>query len=363
MKKKLLLVLFIFTLVLVIPVYAVEKSNFNAGSNIKLTDDINATAFTAGEKVEISSKIEGINFVAGEDITLSSQQDHLFSAGNKITLENLTVKDAFIAGNNITIKDSNIRDLYVTGNNITVSGAIQRNVYLLGENITLNSQIGGDVYLNGENITVGDNTIIEGTLYYPKEKKETDEVQERKIVIADNAKIESIKEQEVKNYTKIFNFKIPFYFKLSIIFSAYLSMLLLALALLKFDKTLFNKIEKYDKNPLFILTTILIGLGLLIGLPILFIFLMLSGIGFSLAILGIIVYIVMIWLSLIPVSYYLGYWLLKDHIDNKYVILSISLLAIYLLRLIPKFNFLIGFILLLFGFGLYFRSAKELIKK
>ena len=70
-------------------------------------------------------------------------------------------------------------------------------------------------------------------------------------------------------------------------------------------------------------------------------------------------YGIMFYLSVIPTAYYIGNWIAKDKVENKYLLFAISVLVIYVLRLIPIIGGLVTFISLCFGLGMYAKLIKE----
>lgn len=354
MKKKISLgLILILVLSLVsIPVFAKDEG-FYADDDVSLQKNVGQTTFAAGNNVEISSEIDGLAFVAGNNITLSSSQDHLFAAGNSVNLENVSTKDAFLAGNTVNVQSSNIRDLYAAGQNIRIDSNIGRNLYVAGQNVTINSVINGDVIVSAENVRIGKDAVINGTLKYEEGTSlsisETASVAKKKEFKSDAVKVEV-------NPTKMFMSKV------SETIYAYLSLLVISLILLAISKKSFAKVEKLEKSAGYVLKASLIGLAMLIGLPILAIIVMLTVIGLPLSIISLMFYGILIYLSYIGTSYYFGKWFLKDKIKNDYLLLTVSLLIIYVIRLIPIIGGLVGFISLIFGLGMYTLLIKDNIK-
>lgn len=344
--KKIILSIMIILMSITIQVSAKDLGSFNAGDSINQTKEIEATNFTAGNNVKVSSKIDGANFVAGNNISLSSSQDILFTAGNMINVESITTKDAFIAGSHIDIKNSTIRDLYAAAEVINIDSNINRNVYAGGESITINSRIDGDIHLAAERITIGEDAVITGKLIYPEEAK---------ISISDNAQVNTKKTYKSSTtkepssiIEKVMNKTVPF-----------ISMLVTGLILIALNKRNTKQIEKLEKSFSNLAKQFGIGLLFLIVVPIASIFAMITVIGIPLSIITLIVYGILIYLSIIPASYYLGNWLLKDKIDNKYLIFAITLLVIYILKLLPIIAGTITLISLCIGLGIDIYLIKE----
>ena len=140
-----------------------------------------------------------------------------------------------------------------------------------------------------------------------------------------------------------------------------LSMILIGVILLSINKKMFDDISKLDKNASSIAKKCLLGFAFLILVPIASIILIASTIGIGLGIICILLYGIMIYVSIIPTAYFIGNWIAKDKIDNKYLLLTISLLIIYVLRLIPIIGGIVTFLSLCFGLGVYTYYIKEKI--
>lgn len=344
MKKKIALLLVIVLSLAFIPVFAKDE-NFNAGDELKLDQAIGATSFSAGNSIDMTSEVDGMNFVAGNTLALSSTQDHLFAAGNLIDLENVKTKDAFLAASTIKIKSSEIRDLYAAAETIRLESDV-RNAYLGGTKVTINSKIDGDARISAEEIVLGDNAQITGTLKYP----ETCKVDISKSALVNNKEAYEVEKVDEGNEL-VDNIKAKIY--------ACLSMILIALILLALNSKLFAKIEKLDKKAGSVFKNMGIGLLVLVATPILALIAMITIVGFPLAIVSLICYGLLIYLSVIPTAYYFGKMLLKKQITNNYLLLALSIAVIYILRMIPVIGGLVTFISLITGLGIYLVLIKN----
>ncbi len=348
MKNKLFLLLIILLAVIIVPVNAKEE-NFYANESVVLEEDVDATTFVAGNAIDIKSNNNGLNFAAGNIVNISGAHDYVFAAGNNITITNLTTKDMFLAGNVVTINSSEIRDLYVAASSITINSKIERNAYLGGDRVTINSEVNGDITVASDNIVIGEEAIINGTLKYPEGVKP---------VISNNASINKTKTYESDDYNK----------ELSVVDTiiiptiiSYVSLLLIAFILLTVSKKAFAKYEKTGKKATDILITTGIGFIGLIVVPVVAIILMLTLIGIPLSIITLIIYGIMIYLSAIPATYYLGSLITKGKM-NSYLLLTLSLLVFYIVRLIPIIGTIIVFLIICLGLGIFIKNIKDTIK-
>ena len=349
MKKKICFLLVMLLAFTVIPVGA-KTNNFYADNNLALNKDLDRTAFIAGNNVEVTSTIDGIGFMAGQHLNLQSKQDYLFVGGNTINLNNATAKDTFLAGSNITINNSRIRDLYAAAGSIEINSPVEGNAFIGGDSVTINTVINGDVYIAADTINIGKEATIKGTLKYPEEAT---------VDISKEATIKEVKTYKGDTSTEEDSFLETLKDKIY----AFIAMIIMGIILLALNNKAFVKISKKKKDAGSIFKDIGIGFAFLIAVPIVCIILLITVIGIPLSIISLLLYGIMIYLSLIPTAYFLGKWLLNDKIKNEYLILTVSLLTIYILKLIPVIGGLVTFLGICLGLGLFTSLVKENIKK
>lgn len=356
MRKKIYAILIALIAIASINVYAKTDNAFFADDTVSVRNDINTTSFVAGNNVDVSSNVDGLNFVAGNVVNVSSSQDYAFVAGNIVTLTNVSAKDVFVAGSLVKVNESSLRDLYAIGETVKIDTDVDRNVYVAGENITINSTINGDVNVAADNITIGDNAVINGKLIYNDDAN---------IELGKNASVESTKtykssakvdvEVEVNPVAIVIG-------QITAKLMSFVSMLLISLLLISLNKKVFKEIKKIDKDAGNIAKTALFGFALLVGLPVAAIILLITVIGLPISIISLLLYGILIYLSITATTYFLSSWLLKDKIKNEYLQFTVTLLAIYVLKMLPLIGGLVGFASLILGLGIYVTLFSKYLK-
>lgn len=343
MKKKIFLVLLLLISFFMVQVEAKKLPGFYAKTNVNVEKDVDASLFAVGQTVNVNSNVNGSSFIAGQDVEVKGSGDILFTAGQTIKVENVKTKDAFIAGETIKIKDSEIRDLFVAGAKVTIDSNISRNASIGCETLIINSTIDGDVYAAADNIEIGSNAVINGTLNYPKESKIS--ISKSSIINKKKA-YKSVSTQKDSSKTIITKIKEKVI--------SLLSILLIGLIIMFIYNKLYKDIEKIKFDGENIFKNAFTGFLVLILVPIITILLLISSIGIPLSLISIALYIIFIYLSTITTSFYIGNKILKDKISNKYLLLTVSIVCLYVLKLIPVIGAFISFISLCLGLGLYF---------
>ena len=339
MKNKFLFLLVFLVALFSIPTIALADEGFYADDSVTLSKDINTTSFIAGNNVDVTSKIDGAAFVAGNNVHLKSSQDVLFTAGSNINLEGVTAKDVFLAGSTVDIKASTIRGLYAFGETVRIDSDISGNAYIGGNKVVISSKIAGNSTIDAEDITILDGASIGGVLKYPENAK---------LNIASTASVSQKQSYEVAEEDEEVSVMSTIGSKIL----SFISLLVIGLLLLLANNKFSNTLEQADKTPKSICKYTLFGFVCLITLPIAAVILLITVIGIPLSIISLILYGILIYLSVIPASYYLGKAILKDKISNKYLLLTVSLLGIFILKLIPVIGGLVTFLTICLGIWL-----------
>ena len=333
MKKKILMLL-----VLIVSIFTVQVNakQFYANDKIKINEQQDYSVFAAGQEIDISSFIDGSTFVAGEDITITSSQDIIFAAGEDIKIKDAYAKDVFVAGMELEINNSQIRDLFAFAEDIEINSEISHNAYLGATKVVIDSKIMGNVYIAAEEIIIKDGAKIMGTLEYPETAY---------IRISDDAIIENTKEFNVNEPDMGTSIQVM----ITDFINSYLTILVTGIAFIILFRKQFDKLEKEELSFENVAKKVGLGFLLLIAAPIVALILMFSIVGVPLSFMLLALYIMLIYISIIPSGYFIAYKLLHKNIKNDYLLLAIGILGIKLLEFVPVIGFLVALISLCFG--------------
>ena len=240
----------------------------------------------------------------------------------------------------IGYSQSTIRDLYVAGATIKIDSNIDRNIYAGGDKVTIKGEIGGNVNISADTIIIEEGTTISGTLTYPDTAT---------INIAEEATIEKTKVYEVKKIETTVSWKTIIREKII----GYLSLLVIAFLLISLHSKLLKTIKGEKKEIGYAFKLAGIGFLVLIATPVVALFAIISLIGLPLGIIIAMLYGILIYISMIPTSIYIGNWVVNKNMKNDYLVLAVSLLIIYMIRIIPIIGGIIGFLSLILGLGIY----------
>jgi len=346
--KKLFVLLIISSFLILPNVYAEDSNYLNVSNNTVKT--VNHSMFTAGDDVSTNNMVKGIDFTAGNNLNISGSSEYGMFAGNSIKFKGMVTRDLFIAGNDIVIDSSaNIaRDLYVAGNSITISADIKGNVFLVAREVSIDSkEIDGDVNLTGNKLTISDNTKINGTLKY------NDNIEYSNT----NASIKEVKTYHVEDNNKD---EIP---SISSVLLGIVTSFLVALTIYLLLPASYKVLDEVNKSN--VLKTFGSGFLFLIAVPVIFIVLMISIVCMPIAIIALLLYGIIIYLSSIISSVYfgklIGNKILK--LNNVYLQMLIGIVITRLVKLIPVIGGLYSFVIIVLGVGLVYNMLKKIHEK
>jgi len=340
--KKTLKFLFIFVIALFSfynLTYAKNKSEnlFQYNEKLKIENSINGTAFLAGNEVKINNEINGVAFVAGEDIDVNAKQNYMFLFGINVDLDSDVENDVFVFGENVKINKNIKRDAYLAGTTIVVNGNINRNTYVYGTDVEIKGNIKGNLNINANNIIIDKNAKIEGTLKYN-----------------DNAIIEGLNDK-INSKTYALKSNISFGQYVYTFITGYFSITIVALVLVYILEKIFKKALKEINNKKDFASLIGKGFIILLCVPIISITLLMTGLFSSLAIIILIIYGLLIYVSEIFTAYLLAMYIDKKYLKknlNNYILIIFGLFILRILGIIPLIGGFITFISLLFGLGI-----------
>lgn len=328
------------------------KELFKTGENIKVEEELDGTAFIAGEKVDLNNKINGIVFVAGSELNINFNQNYIFGAGSTVNIKNNIEKDAFIVGEKVLI-DENVtlgRDAYIFTDTLTIKGTVDRNIYVYGTTVNIEGNINGNIVVSALELNIDKDAQVVGTLKYNED-----------------ASIEGLrKDIEPKTY-KISTNNMTFKEYITNFISSYIHITLLSIVLVFVCESLFKKSLKETEDINTKKVAILCGKGflILIGVPIIAMMLLFSGVFVSVGVIGAILYGILIYISNIFTAYFLATILdrkiFKKNL-NSYLLMIIGLFIIYVLGMIPVIGGLISFISMLLGIGITGNMLLEMKK-
>ncbi|WP_407282408.1 polymer-forming cytoskeletal protein [Methanolobus sp. WCC1] len=319
-----------------------------AGGNIIIEGTVNGDVVAAGGTVEVKGTIEQDLIVAAGDVTISGTVgDDVRVASGTLTIYGDVQDDVLSATGKTTLADGGYigGDLSAASGKVTILGDIDGNIEASAEEIDLQGNIGGDADLNAEKISISSEASIDGNLEY-KSKSETkieegtvgNNVQYTKMEYRDNGGIVSS--------------------LLSGLIS-YLGLVLIGLiGLAIWPEYMKNIAAKTSESPG---KAFLTGLLVLILAFIIAFLLFVTIIGIPLGLIMLITLVVMLYVSRIIASIWIGRYLLDKMGKSSRTMneMAFGLLVLLLVSAIPIIGGLVYLAATLIPFGNIYMTARN----
>jgi carbonic anhydrase/acetyltransferase-like protein (isoleucine patch superfamily) len=356
-----------------------EKGSLRVAEKEIINDDL----FIGAETVEISGTVNGDVFVGGGVVIIDGViNGDLVVGGGNLTISGSIRDDIYMGGGNIVIRGSKIggslvvgagtlqidEESVISGSLIAGTGTINskadvaRNVMIGAGSAILESKINGEVRIAAGDITFGDETNIGGDLSYILD----DEM--RDLVIPQGATVsgEIKKIEGTVNLQNKFNRSKEDWSRFAnsankgFAVVSYLGALLIGFIWLKIrgDKAVSFAQNMAKESAGKLLT----GFAILIFTIPVAVLLMITIIGIPLSVLVLTVYGLLIYFAKIVVGLAVGVYLTKLMNWNKlniYLVFTLGLLAVYLLKSIPVFGFFAGVLVTSLGLGSIFSHFRQ----
>ncbi|MFH1511510.1 MAG: hypothetical protein ABIF10_07500 [Candidatus Woesearchaeota archaeon] len=328
----------------------VEDNLAAAGSQISVSAKIQGDLLCAGGRVYVDNFVEDDIICAAGDINIGEEVGgDVRVVGGNVVISAKIKGDLIVAGGSVLVKDSAIigKDVSIIGGQVEFLGSAARNVEIKGGNVVFGGAAGKNVFLEAGNIRFLDGAAIRGNLTYTS-SADVD------LSPADIGGGVYRKVPPVKPTQQIFRAYI-----LAKGF-AYLALLLIGIIILSLLPGYVNRTGgNFGKN-----FWRSLGWGALIvfAAPIAMLVLLVTVIGIPLAVIALLSYIVLIYLSKLASCY----WITSKYkgLGTRIAVLVLVLLLIYVIVSIPFIGWLIHLVIIVAGAGamltaLPFRRQEE----
>jgi cytoskeletal protein CcmA (bactofilin family) len=310
----------------------VEGDVLCAGQNVIISGDVSGDVLCAAQTIRINGTVDGDVRIAGQTVTIGGNVN---GSATILTQTFALERNGRIGGDLVGFAQDAIltgavaRDIEVTTSNLTIEGQVGRNVKGTIDtfNIGSSAQIGGDVnYVSNDqpNISSGGQVVGTVSTVQPSRVQKSADTQATVSALIGWAL-----------YTLV-------------------TMLLLALVLVLLFPRVFHRVASRTlQQPG---RVALIGFVAIIAVPVGIFVLFLSVVGIPLALLALLVWFVLIFLSGPFVAYLLGRLILRRNTSPALIMLlgACILLALYF---IPIIGLLAMFAAYLFGVGMLLNEA------
>lgn len=355
MKKRLVIILAVLLFFVPTAVFAAQFRLKDEQVNISSSETINDDFYVFAGNVRIDGTVNG----------------ELIVAGGQVTVTGKTTGDVFVGGGQVNIEGEVGNNLRVGGGNVAIRGKVGHDLMVGGGNVDISkdAEVKNDVIAGSGQLNIAGSTGKVRAFVGSLSLTSTAKINGDLVYTSDNdAKIESGAKISGNTTRKTPPDKpkgIAAFFVASRIISLLATILVALLFIFIFPNKsrIITKSwrEKFGKNLLW-------GFLFLIAVPVAAVLLLITAIGYPLAIGAIILYVILLYLGKIAGIISLGFWVQnlgkKEKEDKPNWIFAVLAAVFYnILQLIPFVGWLGMLLIFLAGLGALIRFDWDTVKK
>jgi len=298
-----------------------------------------ALAFVPGSAAAQSEGIGGTVVVAeGETV------EELRAVAGNVIVEGTVTGDVSALAGNVYVRGQVDGDVAVAAGNVEIDGDVGGDVAAAAGTVTITegAAVVGDVTVAAERTTIAAGASVGGDLTYTGELAgETDGV------AGDVTRDDSLVSTGVEVGPSID----PFVGWLSAAYAFVMNLLLGAILLAVFPRFSDSVADRVANDPL---RSGLIGLGVLIGVPLVLVAVAITVVGVPLSLVGAFAFALAIWIGIVYGRFAVAAWLLSAvGVESRWLALVVGLVAGTVLSAIPFVGGPLNFLVFLLGLGAF----------
>jgi len=305
--------------------------------------------------VEEGETVDGdLTATGGTVVVRGTVEGDLYAyAGTVVVEENATVTGRLRAyAGTVRIAGTVGENAVVYGGSVTLaeSGEIDRSFGAAAGEVTLAGTIGGDATVGASTVTLEETAVIEGDLTYDGRFDDRGGQVEGTTLQSSDLDI-------APGGSPLFGPVFSVYWMLA-------TLLLGGLLLLAFPDFAAAVVDLAETDPLRVGA---LGLGVVVGLPLVLLVLALTVVGLPLALVGLVGYLLLLWVGGVYGRYVIGVLLLSlRDIEHRWGALLVGVVVVGLVGLIPYLGPVVRLLVALFGVGAVaagLRSIRTVVRR
>lgn len=335
-----------------VEIVATDAQNISAaGARVNVKGTVTEDTWLAGALIEVDLKSSGNLYAAGADITLNGKiHGNAKLAGARVSINSEIVGQLDAAAAEITVSKNSIMgpSSTLTAALIEFNGLAQDNLEINADEVIFRGEVNGIAIVEGRSIKLENNAVINGNLVI--RSVEAPQVSEL-AKISGETTFETLTEDEYRtSQQEDEGFLSNFSGKIRMGTSAFL----LGLVLILFTRNATDQMTGLLRaHPA---KSILWGLGILFGLPIIILICLVSVVGIPVGLTSLFTIPFLLFLGFTAAILAFGDYLLMKSgkqrgLKQRILFLVISVFIYYLVRLIPVLGGITVFFAMLFGLG------------
>ena len=341
----------------------VNEDVYLAGQTVVCNATVNGDVFAGGQTLTISGVVANGVTAGGQTVLVNASVGHgVRAAGNTVDITSDVGRDVMTGCSTLTIHDSAAiaGDLAFGAGTAVIRGVVRGNVEGAAKKLTIESSIGGDVTVKVETLVIGPGATIDGNLAYsgPNEATIPAGVVKGTVTFTERVDRDSARDPRMLG-------PLAFFAGLTWKIIAYLMAFLTGLILILLApwrmagaatsiRTDTGPVAGYGAIALFVT-------------PLAALVVCLTVIGLPLGIITLLLWGILLYLSQIPVSLFIGHAILGRNkpLESKgFMIgcLALGLLLLTLARAIPFVGLFVSLASGLFGLGAFVVTGRRLMR-
>jgi hypothetical protein len=338
----------------------VNQNYFATGETIILEGTVNGDAYLAAGNIIVNGTVNGDLMAAGGNITINGTvAEDLRVAAGSVSIQGQIGGGVTVMAGSVTVaRDSQVAEgLVAAGGNLDIMAPIGGGITVGAGNVLVGNTVNGNALVGAGKLTLTNNANITGNLDYYSESRLTRTGGAR---VGGNVKFNRVQdiaekgraEERVRKGVGAFGASMLFMSFVGLISSFVLGALLIKLMPNFMAKTAETVGSKSWQS-------MLLGLAVLFLTPIVALVLLMTVIGMPLAFILMLAYILILYISKLFTSIYVGKIFIKAKDASLYLLLFLGLLVYYLVGLIPIIGWISSLLFVITGIGAYLLQKQE----
>lgn len=327
------------------PTFVVDSNA--EGTEVSL--EFGRNAMLLGNILSTKAKVNGLLLAAGNSLSLGSHSEYGFIAGNAVNFAGSVEKDLFAAGTIVTIESGSTigRDVFITGSEVSVETDLAGDLSIAADNVILKGiEVAGNLNITADTIEFIDVVTVGGAVVYNDNAT---------VLGADNLAYGSLEIYHAESVDDNTMLIANWYSKVLSMIGLFVVMVVVCLIAPK----LHTKIADNENGSSFAVSLAL-GLGVLVITPIAALILLITVFAAPLAVVALLVWGLMIYLSQGFAGAWVGHMLIEKVFKSKaniYVEAALGIVILGILSMVPTVGGITGFLGLLLGMGLMVKTV------
>jgi cytoskeletal protein CcmA (bactofilin family) len=333
----------------------IDDDYFASGSEVSIEGVVNGDVYVAAERLIVSGVVNGDVIAAAREIEISGQiRDDLVVAAQTVNLKKSQVGDSVVSASETTTLDSESKvggGLLFAASNYISNASVGRGILGTASNLTINNLVAKNIQVDTDRLFFGAKADVAGDVIYSSDREAQVQGGGRingRVQRTDKGGLSPVASLQLARFAKAF------------LIWSYLSAILVGVALI----ALFRRPTEAVAQRILARPGSVIGWGALATLLTLPLAALLTAtvVGIPLAVLLLGLFGALWYLAKIFAGLALGRWLLSKlnqaESPNTYAAFVVGISVIYLLKIIPLINLLVGLAVLFAGLGGFMVSLR-----